>query len=208
MNDSVLLPYRNRLKFISSFRISGTVSEVVGLLIASHGPWLPVGAVCHIMSLGGREPVLAEVVGFRGEQTLLMPLGDLRGVGPGSKVVALTKEAHYPVGEGLLGRVIDGLGRPLDDKGIIAAHSYPIYTSTSNPLDRTEIDAPLDLGIRAVNGMITCGKGQRVAIMAGTGGGKNKQFAPIARQTRAEVNGIDLYYEVYGDGEPVGAEIQ
>ena len=195
MNDSVLLPYRNRLKFISSFRISGTVSEVVGLLIASHGPWLPVGAVCHIMSLGGREPVLAEVVGFRGEQTLLMPLGDLRGVGPGSKVVALTKEAHYPVGEGLLGRVIDGLGRPLDDKGIIAAHSYPIYTSTSNPLDRKEIDAPLDLGIRAVNGMITCGKGQRVAIMAGAGVGKSTLLAMIARNTRADVKVIALIGE-------------
>jgi flagellum-specific ATP synthase len=195
MNDCLLLPYRDRLKSISPFRISGIVSEVVGLLMASRGPWLPVGAVCHVSSLGAREPVLAEVVGFRGEQTLLMPLGDLRGVGPGSKVVALTKEAHYPVGESLLGRVIDGLGRPLDGKGIIAAHSYPIYTSTSNPLDRKEIDAPLDLGIRAVNGLITCGKGQRVAVMAGAGVGKSTLLAMIARNTRADVKVIALIGE-------------
>ena len=194
MNDS-LLPYRERLKSISTFQISGSVREVVGLLIASNGPWLPVGAVCHITASGGSRPVLAEVVGFRNEQTLLMPLGDLRGVGPGSKVVALTKEAHYPVGEGLLGRVVDGLGRPIDGKGIIAAHSYPIYTSTSNPLDRKEIQEPLDIGICAINGMVTCGKGQRVAVMAGAGVGKSTLLAMIARNTRADVKVIALIGE-------------
>jgi flagellum-specific ATP synthase len=190
-----LSPYRERLKSISSFRISGTVSEVVGLLIASRGPWLPVGGVCQITASGGRNAVPAEVVGFRGEQTLLMPLGDLRGVGPGSKVVALAKEAHYPVGEALLGRVVDGLGRPIDGKGIIAAHSYPVYSSSSNPLDRKEIDEPLDIGVRAVNGLITCGKGQRVAVMAGAGVGKSTLLAMIARNTRADVKIIALIGE-------------
>jgi flagellum-specific ATP synthase len=195
MNESPLVPYHDRLRSVSTFRISGTVTEVIGLLIASRGPWLPVGGVCHVEPLGSGRPVLAEVVGFRGEQTLLMPLGELRGVGPGSKVVALTKEAHYPVGERLLGRVIDGLGRPLDGKGIIAAHAYPIYTSASNPLDREDINEPLDLGVRAINGMITCGKGQRVAVMAGAGVGKSTLLAMIARNTRADVKVIALIGE-------------
>ena len=195
MTENLLAPYQDRLKDVSTLQISGTVTEVTGLLIASRGPWLPVGGVCHIQPLGGGQPMLAEVVGFRGEQTLLMPLGELRGVGPGSKVVAVIGEAHYQVGEALLGRVVDGLGRPLDGKGVIAAHDYPIYTSVSNPLDREEIGQPLDLGIRAINGMITCGKGQRVAIMAGAGVGKSTLLAMIARNTRADVKVIALIGE-------------
>jgi len=195
MNESVLSPYRDRLQTISPFRVSGTVTEVTGLLVASRGPWLPVGGVCKIYPLGGAEPVMAEVVGFRQEETLLMPLADLRGVGPGSKVVVLAKEAHYQVGEELLGRVIDGLGRPIDGKGVIVADSYPIYTSVSNPLEREEIHDPLDMGIRAVNGMITCGKGQRVAVMAGAGVGKSTLLAMIARNTRVDVKVIALIGE-------------
>ena len=195
MDDSFLSPYHDRLKTVSPFRISGIVTEVTGLLIASRGPWLPVGGVCHIHPLGDGEPLLAEVVGFRGEKTLLMPLGELRGVGPGSQVVALTKEAHYRVGEALLGRVVDGLGRPIDGKGVIAAHAYPIYTSASNPLEREEIRQPLDIGIRSINGMITFGKGQRVAIMAGAGVGKSTLLAMIARNTRADVKIIALIGE-------------
>ncbi len=193
--DALLAPYRERVKTVSSYRISGTVCEVTGLLVASRGPWLPVGGVCHLEPLGGGAPVLAEVVGFRGEQTLLMPLADLRGVGPGSQVVALAKEAHYPVGPELLGRVIDGLGRPIDGRGVIAAHSYRVFRAPSNPLDREEIDEPLDVGIRAINGMITCGKGQRMAIMAGAGVGKSTLLAMIARNTRADVKIIALIGE-------------
>ena len=195
MDHTPLSAYHDRLRTVSPFRISGTVTEVTGLLIASRGPWLPVGGVCHIHSLGDAEPLLAEVVGFRGEQTLLMPLGELRGIGPGSQVVALTKEAHYRVGEALLGRVVDGLGRPIDDKGVIAADTYPIYTSASNPLERKEIDQPLDIGIRSINGMTTFGKGQRVAIMAGAGVGKSTLLAMIARNTRADVKVIALIGE-------------
>jgi flagellum-specific ATP synthase len=195
MHDELLFPYRQRLKSLSPYRISGTVSEVTGLLVASRGPWLPVGGVCHLEPSGGGPPVLAEVVGFRGEQTLMMPLADLRGVGPGSKVVALAKESHYPVGPELLGRVIDGLGRPIDGKGVISAHSYPVYGPASNPLDREEIHEPLDIGIRAVNGMLTCGKGQRIAVMAGAGVGKSTLLAMIARNTRADVKIIALIGE-------------
>jgi flagellum-specific ATP synthase len=195
MKDSLLDPYRERLKTVLPFRISGTVTEITGLLVASRGPWLPVGGFCHLEPVGGGMPVPAEVVGFRGEQTLMMPLADLRGVGPGSRVVALAKEAHYPVGPELLGRVIDGLGRPLDGRGVIAAHAYPVYRPSSNPLDREEIHEPLDIGIRAVNAMVTCGKGQRLAIMAGAGVGKSTLLAMIARNTRADVKIIALIGE-------------
>src|SRR5581483_581847 len=195
MSESLLSPYRDRLKKITPFRMCGTVTEVTGLLIVSRGPWLPVGGVCHIYPVSGARPMLAEVVGFRDERILLMPLSDLRGIGPGSQVVALTKEAHLPVSEKLLGRVLDGLGRPLDGKGVVAAHSYPIYSAHSNPLDRQEIHEPIDLGIRAINGLLTCGKGQRVAIMAGAGVGKSTLLSMIARNTRADVKIIALIGE-------------
>lgn len=196
MIDNLLSPYHERLKSLCPFRVSGAVTEVVGLLITSQGPWLSVGGVCEVHPLDGGSPALAEVVGFRGEKTLLMPLGDLRGVAPGSKVVVRTKEARYPVGEGLLGRVIDGLGRPIDGKGNIAApYAYPLYTPVSSPLDREEIKEPLDFGIRAINGMLTCGKGQRVAILAGSGVGKSTLLSMIARHTRADVKVIALIGE-------------
>jgi flagellum-specific ATP synthase len=196
MSESLLAPYHSRLQTLAAFRVSGTVTDVVGLLITSRGPWLPVGAVCKVYPLQGGNEALAEVVGFRGEQTLLMPLGELRGVGPGSRVVSLAKEAHYPVGEGLLGRVIDGLGRPIDGKGlVVGAHAYPLYISGSNPMERQAITEPLDVGIRAINGMVTCGKGQRVAIMAGAGVGKSTLLAMIARNTRVDVKVIALIGE-------------
>ncbi len=190
-----MAPFHERLRAASTFRVSGAVTEVTGLLIASRGPWLPVGGVCQIHPTDGSRPMLAEVVGFRDEQTLMMPLGDLRGVGPGSKVVALSKEAHLAVDEKLLGRVIDGLGRPIDGKEFIAAHSYPLYAANSNPLERAEISEPLDLGISAINSLITCGQGQRMAIMAGAGVGKSTLLSMIARNTRADVKIIALIGE-------------
>ncbi|MGE0826626.1 MAG: FliI/YscN family ATPase [Candidatus Binatia bacterium] len=191
-----LAPYRQRLHGLSSFRLSGTVQEAVGLLIASRGPWLPVGGICEVYPLHGGDPALAEVVGFKGEQTLLMPLGELHGVAPRSKVVAVAKEARCFVSEGLLGRVIDGLGRPIDGKGILPALcSYPLYAPVTNPLEREDISQPLDLGVRAIGGLITCGKGQRVAIMAGSGVGKSTLLSMIARYTRADVKIIALIGE-------------
>jgi flagellum-specific ATP synthase len=191
-----LAPYRHRLETLTPFRVSGTVTDVVGLLITSRGPWLPVGAVCKVYPLHGENSAIAEVVGFRGDQTLLMPLGELRGVGPGSRVVALVKEAHYSMGEALLGRVIDGLGRPIDGAGAVTgAYSYPIYVSGSNPMGRQGIAEPLDVGIRAINGLVTCGKGQRVAIMAGAGVGKSTLLAMIARNTRVDIKVIALIGE-------------
>lgn len=191
-----LTPYHDRLKALSPFRVSGSVQEALGLLITSHGPWLPVGGICNIYPLHGGPPAMAEVVGFKGEQTLLMPLGEMQGVAPHSRVVAVAKKAQCAVDNGLLGRVIDGLGRPIDGKGILTtSHSYSIYTPVTNPLDRQDISEPLDLGIRAIGGVTTCGKGQRVAIMAGSGVGKSTLLAMIARYTRADVKVIALIGE-------------
>ena len=191
-----LTPYHDRLKSFSPFRLSGTVQEAVGLLITSQGPWLPVGGICKVYPASGEPPALAEVVGFRGEQTLIMPLGEMQGVAPRSRVVAAAKKAQCAVGDSLLGRVIDGLGRPIDGKGILAAdHSYPLYTPMTNPLDRQDISEPLDMGIRAIGGLITCGKGQRVAIMAGSGVGKSTLLSMVARYTQADVKVIALIGE-------------
>ncbi len=194
--ETLLSAYSSKLKSISSFRISGTVVDVVGLLIVSRGPWLPVGGLCRIYPLQSDKPVLAEVVGFRGEKTLMMPLGELRGVEPGSDVVAQTREALYPVGDGLLGRVIDGLGQTLDGRGpVAAAQSYPLYIPASSPLERDEIREPMDLGIRSINGLLTCGKGQRIALLAGSGVGKSTLLSMICRHTRADVKVVALIGE-------------
>ncbi len=194
--DGLLEPYQERLKSIAPFRITGTVKDVVGLLITSCGPWLPVGGVCEVYPLGGGIPTVAEVVGFRSELTLLLPLGELRGVGPGSRVVALAREARFLVGESLLGRVINGLGRPIDGNGpVTAARSFPLYSPSINPLEREMIRQPLDIGIRTIGGMLTLGKGQRVAIIAGTGVGKSTLMRMIACHTRVNVKVIALVGE-------------
>lgn len=191
-----LTPYHQRLQTLSPFRFSGTVQEAVGLLVTSQGPWLPVGAICKVYPLSDGPPAMAEVIGFKGEQTLLMPLGDMQGVAPRSKVVAVTQKAQCGVSDELLGRVVDGLGRPIDGKGpFTPAHYYPLYTPVANPLDREDISEPLDMGIRAIGGLLTCGKGQRVAVMAGSGVGKSTLIAMIARFTRADVKIIALLGE-------------
>jgi flagellum-specific ATP synthase len=172
------------------------VTEVVGSLITSRGPGLPVGGVCRVYPLHDGRPALAEVVGFKGDKILLLPLGDLRGVAPGSKVVAIAREALCLVGEELLGRVINGLGQPIDRSGPInAGEFYPLYAPVSSPLSREEIRVPLDLGIRSINGLLTCGKGQRVAVLAGSGVGKSTLLAMMARHTRADVKVIALIGE-------------
>ncbi len=191
-----LTPYHHRLSTLSPFRLSGMVQDAVGLVVTSQGPWLPVGGICKVYPLSGGPPALAEVIGFKGEQTLLMPLGDMHGVAPRCKVVAVSQKAQCGVGEELLGRVIDGLGRPIDGKGpFTPTHAYPLYTPVANPLERQDISEPLDMGIRAIGGLLTCGKGQRVAVMAGSGVGKSTLIAMIARFTRADVKVIALLGE-------------
>ncbi len=176
-------------------RFHGKVTQVVGLVIEGYCPGAAVGSQCEVHSEGS-APIPAEVVGFRDNKTLLMPLGELRGVGLGSLISVRRVNAALGVGPGLLGRVIDGLGAPIDDKGPIrTTEEYPLYALPVNPMKRRPIRRPLNLGIRAINGLLTCGEGQRVGIMAGSGVGKSTLLGMIARYTEADVNVIALIGE-------------
>ncbi|SJZ33657.1 type III secretion system ATPase, FliI/YscN [Trichlorobacter thiogenes] len=180
---------------VNPIRLHGKVTQVVGLVIEGYCPDTSVGAICEIRPKDG-APIPAEVVGFRDNKTLLMPLGDLRGVGLDSLIAVRRDKATLKVGSGLLGRVIDGLGNPIDDKGLLHLdEEYPIYAAPVNPMTRPPIRKPLDLGIRSINGLLTCGQGQRVGIMAGSGVGKSTLLGMIARYTEADVNVIALIGE-------------
>ena len=190
-----LAKYRAAVESTNPIRLHGKVTQVVGLVIEGYCPDTSVGAICQIWPQEG-EPILAEVVGFRNNKTLLMPLGEVRGVGLDSLITVKRDNASLGVGPLLLGRVIDGLGNPIDGKGILRVEEeYPIYATPVNPMTRPPIRQPLDLGIRSINGLLTCGQGQRVGIMAGSGVGKSTLLGMIARYTEADVNVIALIGE-------------
>jgi flagellum-specific ATP synthase len=173
---------------------AGRVLDVTGLVVEATGPAAPIGATCRVAAPRGE--LLAEVVGFRDGRTLLMPLGDLAGVQPGTPVALARVTPTVAVGPGLLGRVIDGLGRPLDGRGPVpTAGRMPLYGAPVNPLDRLPITEPLDVGVRAVNALLPCGRGQRVGIVAGSGVGKSALLGMMARHARAAVNVIALVGE-------------
>ena len=154
--------YQRILDQINPIKVNGTVSEIIGLMVEGHGPASSVGEMCNIFANGGGcETLRAEVVGFRKGKVLLMPLDTLQGVGPGCKIVSLGRKASIAVGKKLLGRVIDGLGNPIDGKGPIDLEDeYPLYAEPINPLQRGRIEEPMDLGIRVLNGLLSCGKGR------------------------------------------------
>jgi len=190
-----LAKYSAAVESINPIRLHGKVTQVVGLVIEGYCPDTSVGAICQIWPQEG-EPILAEVVGFRNNKTLLMPLGEVRGVGLDSLITVKRDNASLGVGPLLLGRVIDGLGNPIDGKGILRVEEeYPIYAAPVNPMTRPPIRHSLDLGIRSINGLLTCGQGQRVGIMAGSGVGKSTLLGMIARYTEADVNVIALIGE-------------
>jgi flagellum-specific ATP synthase len=192
LNLSRFMPVVNGMEPI---RFHGKVTQVVGLVIEGYCPDTAVGTLCEIYPQGS-DPITAEVVGFRDNKTLLMPLGELRGVGLGSLISIRREKATMAVGPELLGRVIDGLGVPIDGKGaIVTGEEFPIYATPVNPMQRTPIRKPLDLGIRAIDGLLSCGEGQRVGIMAGSGVGKSTLLGMIARYTEADVNVIALIGE-------------
>ncbi|HTX58298.1 MAG TPA: flagellar protein export ATPase FliI [Verrucomicrobiae bacterium] len=177
-------------------RLYGKVRQVIGVVIESHGPNMAVGETCAITYKRGGEPVLAEVVGFRDNKVLIMPLGDLAGIGAGSDVVALGSPLAIGVGDGLLGRVLDGLGHPMDGKGPFLVERKAFVTAAPPPpLERSRITESLALGIRAIDGLLTTGKGQRVGVFAGSGVGKSTILGMIARNTSADVNVIALVGE-------------
>lgn len=187
--------YLKNIESTNPIRLHGKVIQVVGLVIEGYCPDTSVGAICEIRPKDG-NPIPAEVVGFRDSKTLLMPLGELRGVGLDSLITVRRDKATLKVGSHLLGRVIDGLGNPIDEKGPLqGGEEYPIYATPVNPMKRPPIRRPLDLGIRSINGLLTCGQGQRVGIMAGSGVGKSTLLGMIARYTEADVNVIALIGE-------------
>lgn len=175
---------------------TGYVNKIVGLMIESVGPIVEIGEVCEIYSLRDDSKVLGEVVGFNDDKVLMMPLGDMGGIGPGSRVVALGHSFIVDVTTKLLGRVIDGLGDPIDGGNKpLPERKYSIHNDPPNPLLRNRITEPMPLGIRAIDALLTVGKGQRLGIFAGSGVGKSTLLGMIARNTAADVNVIALVGE-------------
>ena len=188
--------YHRLLDQVKPIRVHGKVSEIIGLVVEGHGPVASIGELCGIFPGGTDKPLSAEVVGFKKGKVLLMPLQSIQGLGPGCKIISLGRKASVNVGKKLLGRVIDGLGNPIDNKGPIECESeYPIYADPINPLARGRIAEPVDLGIRAINGLLCCGKGQRMGIFSGSGVGKSILLGMMARNTNADVNVIGLIGE-------------
>ncbi len=196
------LPVRPALGALSAvqgtapYGYEGQVMQVVGTLLEAEVPGTSVGSLCEISTGRSGEPVLAEVVGFRGSRNLLMPLGDVQGITHGSKVRPVRQDVRVKVGPDLLGRVLGPLGEPIDGKGPLnARRRVPIYADAPDPLTRKRIREPLGLGVRAIDTMLTLGKGQRIGIMAGTGVGKSTLLGMIAKQVQADVSVIALIGE-------------
>ncbi|MBE5923680.1 MAG: flagellar protein export ATPase FliI [Lachnospiraceae bacterium] len=173
----------------------GKVAKIVGLTVESVGPTCKLNDLCMITSKNGKQQVMAEVVGFRDNRVLLMPFDSVEGIGPGALVENTKEPLKVQVGEELLGRSLDGLGRPLDGKELNLKNSYPIEADPPDALKRKLISDVLPLGVKSVDGLITVGKGQRIGIFAGSGVGKSTLMGMFARNTKADVNVIALIGE-------------
>ncbi len=183
-----------RLADVDTVRRSGRVTKSVGIIIESDGPPAQIGELCEIATGGGT--IRAEVVGFRDERLLLMPLGDTRRIAAGSPVIASGGPLTVPVGEEMRGRVFGGLCEPIDGAPApAAAMLLPVEASPPPEMQRALIAAPLPLGVRAIDGLLTCGRGQRIGIFAGSGVGKSTLLGMIARNAAADVNVIGLIGE-------------
>ncbi|MCU0579507.1 MAG: FliI/YscN family ATPase [Desulfobacterota bacterium] len=188
--------FRQRAEAAEPIVNYGRATQVVGLVVEGQGPRAAVGDMCHIETRDQKRKIPAEVVGFRDRKILLMPFGKNQGIEPGCRIIPAGFPALAGVGPGLLGRVIDGLGTPLDQGGTLRLEeSVPLQVKTSNPVQRKRISEPLDVGLKAVNGLLTLGKGQRMSIMAGSGVGKSTLLGMMARHTQAELSVIALIGE-------------
>lgn len=193
MSD-LLTQARNVLQSASAVRAVGRVNSVRGLVLEAKGPRSAVGNLCSIATAHGER--LAEVVGFDGSNTLLMALEDLAGVCPGDEVSDLGRTQLIPVGPQLLGRVINSMGEPIDGKGPVQPQAYrPLNAESPNPLTRPRVKKALQVGVRAIDGMLTFGEGQRVGIFAGSGVGKSVLLGMMARNTNADVIVVGLIGE-------------
>ncbi len=184
-----------RLRATRLYRVYGRVEKVVGLTIEARGPSARIGEVCIIRSGDGRES-LCEVVGFRHDLVLLMPLGPIEGLAPGSLVQSTGDSLNIRVGNDLLGRVVGGLGEPIDSHGPLVGREWTrIHRDPPSPLGRPRIDTPLPTGVRALDGLLTLGVGQRVGLFAGSGVGKSTLLGMVAKSSEADVNVIALIGE-------------
>lgn len=176
--------------------VNGRITETVGMLMKAIVPQVKIGEICLIKREG--EPLLAEVVGFTSDEVFLSPLGEMTGVGPSSEVIPTHMPLSIKVGPQLLGRVLNGLGEPIDEasKGPLElTETYPVIQDPPDPLKRQRVSEPISVGIRAIDGTLTTGKGQRVGIFAAAGGGKSTTLGMIARNAVADVNVISLIGE-------------
>ena len=173
----------------------GRVAQVVGLTIESIGPEVSIGSTCLIRANKYATPVVTEVVGFKNNHVLLMPLGNISGIGPGSIVEAVGRPLTLKISDALLGRVLNGLGEPMDGKPPVDGIEFPITNTPPNPLARNRIKEPVSVGVKAIDGLLTLGKGQRVGIFAGSGVGKSTLLGMIARNTAADISVIGLIGE-------------
>ncbi|MBE9531690.1 MAG: FliI/YscN family ATPase, partial [Proteobacteria bacterium] len=186
---------KNSIEDVDTISVRGKVTRVIGMVIEGTGVALTVGELCKVYPEDG-APIVCEVVGFNEGKNLLMPLGDLRGLGPGSRIERLGSKARVRLGTALLGRVIDGMGNPLDGKGpIVRDVEYDLYNEAPAPLSRKRINRPLDVGVRSINSLLTVGTGQRMGIFAGSGVGKSVLMGMMARNTSADINVIALIGE-------------
>src|SRR5262245_22460257 len=188
--------FHRRIGDFDPVEASGRVTQVVGLVVESEGPSAHLGDICYIYNRIDSGSVLAEVVGFKQHLLLLMPLGELGRIGQGSRVVNSHRSLTIPVGSSLLGRVIDPLGQPIDGKGPVdALRRYPVHQSPPAAMQRRRIHQPLTFGVRAIDGLLSIGLGQRVGIFAGSGVGKSTLLGSIARGSSADINVVALIGE-------------
>jgi flagellum-specific ATP synthase len=196
MQSIDLTKYKDVLSKTELIKYIGQVSQVVGLTIESHGPAVNLGDLCNIYPLNSDTPIICEVVGFKENIVSLMPLGDTSGIGPGCRVEAAGKRLTVGVDNSMLGRVLDGLGNPIDGKGrITSSLSYPVENTPPNALKRKIISEIIPVGVKSIDGLLTIGKGQRMGIFAGSGVGKSTLMGMIARNTEADISVIGLIGE-------------
>ncbi len=193
---SNLGPYIEELHRFHEVQVEGRVTHMIGHIIEAYNPGCSIGSLCNVFNPADRSSVLAEVVGFREDKVLLMALQTVHNVNPKCRVIPQRRPPMIPVGQELLGRVFDPLFQPLDGQGdVVASEEAPLYTAPPNPMIRRRIERNLDVGVRAINSCLTCGRGQRVAILAGSGVGKSVLLGMMARYTNADVNVITLIGE-------------
>lgn len=189
--------YLNIVHHTTASQMIGRITQAIGLTLEAIGPRLSLGELCYIHSSSESNQLIpAEVVGFKNKRILLMPLGNVEGVGPGSQILASGDRLKVHVGMDLVGRVLNGLGEPIDELGLpVRQDSYPVINQPPNPLKRKRITEIMPVGIKAIDGLLTIGKGQRMGIFAGSGVGKSTLIGMIARNTAADINVIALIGE-------------